>query len=612
MHLKISHIVTATGLALAGGLTATVGLATLTLETLKVNGPVYDQIIDGKDLIADILPPPLFLTETYSLTTEAALHPNAATDNIRRIEGLREAYAARRDYWKSSALPTSLKEKLEGDVLLKGDRFWQVVTADYLPALKAGDDLAVHATLNALRESFRAHEAAVGELVTSADTYLKDIESSAARQSFRKETIEISAGLLLILMSVGSVIFVRRRALRPLDRISRHMTAMASGDLAQPVPHSGRKDEIGDIASALAVFRQAGLDKQRLEIEAAAARNAAEADRAMREARTVSDAETLQVVVDNLGAGLHRLAECNIQLTIDQQFGERFEPLRMDFNNSIAEFQRTLEEVLAQTHALRDNGMEMRDAADNLARRTEQQAAALEQTAAALEQVTSTVRTSSERTQDTHSLVKDAKSCAESSGTVVRQAISAMQRIEKASTEISQIIGVIDDIAFQTNLLALNAGVEAARAGEAGKGFAVVAQEVRELAQRSAQAAREIKGLISNSENEVVAGVRLVGDTGSALDRIGDFVARINENIDAIAHAAREQSTGLQEISSSVHEIDQMTQQNAAMVEETTAISHTLAEGSDQLAALVGRFKLNRRAAVRQTGPQTTRPTIAA
>ncbi|WP_237368993.1 methyl-accepting chemotaxis protein [Rhizobium sp. SL42] len=584
----------------------------MTLETLKVNGPVYDQIIDGKDLIADILPPPLFLTETYSLTTEAALHPDAATDNIGRIESLREAYATRRGYWKSSALPTSLKDKLESDVLLKGDRFWQVVTADYLPALKAGDDLAVHATLNALRESFRAHETAVGELVTSADTYLKDIESSAARQSFRKEAIEISAGLLLILMSVGSVIFVRRRALRPLDRISRHMTAMASGDLAQPVPYSGRKDEIGDIASALAVFRQAGLDKQRLEMEAAAARNAAEADRAMREARTVSDAETLQVVVDNLGAGLHRLAECNIQLTIDQHFDERFEPLRMDFNNSIAEFQRTLEQVLSETHALRDNGMEMRDAADNLARRTEQQAAALEQTAAALEQVTSTVRTSSERTQDTHSLVKDAKSCAESSGTIVRQAISAMQRIEKASTEISQIIGVIDDIAFQTNLLALNAGVEAARAGEAGKGFAVVAQEVRELAQRSAQAAREIKGLISNSENEVVAGVRLVGDTGSALDRIGDFVARINENIDAIAHAAREQSTGLQEISSSVHEIDQMTQQNAAMVEETTAISHTLAEGSDQLAALVGRFKLNRRAAIRQTGPQTARPTIAA
>lgn len=194
----------------------------------------------------------------------------------------------------------------------------------------------------------------------------------------------------------------------------------------------------------------------------------------------------------------------------------------------------------------------MYQAADNLAKRTEQQAAALEQTSAALEEVTSTVKASSIRTQDTRKLVSDAKECAAASGKVVREAVDAMHRIETASKEINQIISVIDEIAFQTNLLALNAGVEAARAGEAGKGFAVVAQEVRELAQRSATATQEIKGLIVNSANEVSCGVRLVGETGIALDSIQGFVSAIDDNVDAIATAAAEQALGLQQISAAV------------------------------------------------------------
>jgi methyl-accepting chemotaxis protein len=227
-----------------------------------------------------------------------------------------------------------------------------------------------------------------------------------------------------------------------------------------------------------------------------------------------------------------------------------------------------------------------------LARRTEQQAAALEETAAALAEITSTVHTAADRAAEASRMVEATKSSAGRSGGIVRDAVTAMGRIEESSSRIGQIIGVIDEIAFQTNLLALNAGVEAARAGEAGRGFAVVAQEVRELAQRSATAAREIKTLIQNSANEVEGGVSLVRSTGDALVEIEDLVRQVNDQVAQITSAAREQATGLNEINTSVNEMDQMTQKNAAMVEETSAASQTLVSECGRLKEQLGKFVL--------------------
>ncbi|WP_337181864.1 methyl-accepting chemotaxis protein [Shinella sp.] len=429
--------------------------------------------------------------------------------------------------------------------------------------------------------------------------YVDDLESKFWQHARLDLGIAIVGAGLMLAAALSIVLSVTK----PVSRLRAAMGRIADEDFAADVPDTQRRDEVGAMARTLVSLRDSVNERVQMRLaDVEEQRRLLDEEMAHAERLRAAHADNLDVVVRELGAGLARLADCNIRMTIDEPFPGDFEQLRRDFNESIATFQATLVEVLQQTNALQENGQEMRQAADNLAKRTEQQAAALEETSAALVEVAATVNASAERTQETRDLVREAKASALRSGDVVRDAVDAMHRIETASTEINQIIGVIDEIAFQTNLLALNAGVEAARAGDAGKGFAVVAQEVRELAQRSAKAAKEIKGLIANSASEVSAGVQLVGDTGKALERIGTFVAEIDENMDAIATAATEQSAGLQQISAAVNSIDEMTQQNAAMVEETTAISHTLAEEASLLASLVGRFKLNRRGAIREPG----------
>ncbi|MET3587135.1 methyl-accepting chemotaxis protein [Pseudorhizobium tarimense] len=294
--------------------------------------------------------------------------------------------------------------------------------------------------------------------------------------------------------------------------------------------------------------------------------------------------------VDEIAAGPTGLAEGNLTCDIDKPFISSLDKIRVDFNAAIARLREAMRTVGENAEGLAAGSGEIRQASDGLAKRTEQQAAAVEETAAALEEISQTVADSAKRAEEAGSLVGRTRKGAEQSGEVVRSAVGAMGQIETSSEQISSIIGVIDEIAFQTNLLALNAGVEAARAGEAGKGFAVVAQEVRELAQRSAKAAREIKTLITTSTEQVSRGVSLVGQTGKALEEIVEQVAEINTNVSAI-EASREQATALREVSHAVNTMDQNTQRNAAMVEETTAARYNLAREAQVLRDLLARFR---------------------
>ena len=293
--------------------------------------------------------------------------------------------------------------------------------------------------------------------------------------------------------------------------------------------------------------------------------------------------------------GLEKLAEGDLQFRLTEPLPPHYEKLRADFNAAVAQLQDTVSVIGRNTHAIRAGAGEIASAADDLSHRTEQQAASLEQTAAALDQITATVRKTADGADHARDVVGKAKADAERGGVVVREAVLAMGEIESSSHKVAQIISVIDEIAFQTNLLALNAGVEAARAGDAGRGFAVVAQEVRALAQRSAEAAKEIKTLISASTAQVGSGVKLVGETGESLERIVAQVADINGVVLEIAASAKEQATGLAEVNGAVNQMDQTTQQNAAMVEQSTAASHSLAQEADDLARLLRRFRTGQR-----------------
>ncbi len=490
-------------------------------------------------------------------------------------------------------LISSAREKQLLDLIQKEAGEYNTSSEPMLEHSRANDNEVAKVIFNSeMNPRFEAAKTLIDELL--------GINVSGAGQAYESSQDSYSSILLQTWITIGlvftvllgSIAYVVKGISRPINGITAAMRTLAAGDTEKTIPFAGRSDEIGAMAASVEVFRQAAITNTRLEEAAEGHRGQIEQSRLIKEAEDRSRAESMRQVTTSLGEGLIQLSSGNLAFQLDNPFSADFEALRNDFNKSVRQLGDTLSSI-AESISIIDNGTkEISSGASDLSKRTEQQAAALEETAAALDQITVNVSNSSKRADEARTAATDANQSAARSVEVVSHAVEAMSRIETSSQQISNIIGVIDEIAFQTNLLALNAGVEAARAGDAGRGFAVVAQEVRELAQRSAKAAKEIKGLIHNSTSEVETGVKLVRETGLALKAIGEQIAGINMHMESIATSAKEQSTGLVEVNSAVNSMDQTTQQNAAMVEQSTAASASLAMEAAKLRDLVAQFKL--------------------
>ncbi|WP_284776946.1 methyl-accepting chemotaxis protein [Agrobacterium sp. lyk4-40-TYG-31] len=426
------------------------------------------------------------------------------------------------------------------------------------------------------------------QVVVVTGVYIDDLQAQV------RDTIisAISFGLGVFLLGLAAAYIVIRGISKPLDDIHKALGEVANENVDLAIPHTGMKNEIGLMAKATEALQEKVRERHTMQARQDEQQQQLDTERQTNLDMQRDEAELQARVVTTIGNALEQLAQGDLTVRCGD-LGSRYAALRDNFNEALSQLDAAMEKVNVKSVDIGGSKDEIRKASNELSQRTERQAASLEETSAALDELTVAVRQTADGASEAAKRVTSISTDASRSDQIVEEAIGAMSGIEQSAVEISKIIGVIDDIAFQTNLLALNAGVEAARAGEAGKGFAVVAQEVRELAQKSAAAAKEIKTQIARSSTQVENGVRLVGEAGDALKRISTQIKSSSDIVSKIAHSAAEQDTTLRSISSSLNQLDAATQHNAAMAEETTASAEALAADTEELLNLIRTFRVS-------------------
>ncbi len=455
----------------------------------------------------------------------------------------------------------------------------------------------------------RELDRAVSVLVSETEQRMRlGIERLTGQLDYNRTLLILAAVLSLAASGAIAVLYVQRNLIRRIYSIRDAMRRLSSGDTGLDVPAVRDQDEIGDMARAVLVFRDRAVEKERLENEAAEQRRATAQAQAMaaEEQRRTTDEQTQ--VVRALNAGLGKLSNGDLTFRLTEDFPDAYEEIRDEFNLTVTRLQETIESLSKATHEVSNASTEISASAMDLSQRTEEQAASLEQTTASLEDIAATVKRNAANAQQANASATSACDMADRNGRVVAKAVNAMARIEQSSGKISDIIGVIDEIARQTNLLALNAAVEAARAGEAGRGFAVVASEVRSLAQRSSQAAKDIKDLITNGSGQVREGVDLVNKAGSSLTEIVAAIKNVAVIVSDIANASGEQAAGLEQVSKALAQMDNVTQQNSALVEENAATAQSLDHQAKSMDERVAFFRFGDERTMREVGHGAARP----
>jgi len=570
--MKIRTMVLASAVSLAlllgiGGLDAFSNI-----NKIRVGGPLQRQGQETSDLVADILPPPEYIIEPYLEAT--LLHDTPATygQHAARLVELRKAYDDRHRYWLNSTLDGSLRATITQSSHAPAMRFWQELDRDFLPAVRSGDEPRIDASYQRLTAAYAEHRAAIDRAVAAATEYQTKLAAESKATLHRSLVVLGVIGLLVLAGVAGFCWLVLQRLVSPLTAFGRTMNRMSAGDLDGAVPGQNRKDEVGDVARALVSFKTAEVEKRTLE-QAARAKQAEQ-----------------EIVVRALGDGLKRLADGDLSRGIDIAVGADYEVLRGNFNRALASLGRLLGAIAESAASIRTGSGEIAHASEDLARRTEGNAASLEQTSAALTQIDGRIKQTAiasaqtvERADQTIATVGDGRAVAD-------QAVQAMGRVADSAKGIDNVIEGLDKIAFQTRVLAMNAAVEAGRAGEAGRGFAVVADLVGQLAMRSEEEAKQARDQLTATQADIVTAVEAVHKVDGALADIAGDVGEVHQLLGAMAADNQAQSAAITEISAAIGTMDHATQQNAAMVEQTSAAARNLTSEVGSLAEQAGAF----------------------
>ena len=654
MHIKVRSAINALGLAVAAGIALAAGIGAFVFHQVSVGGPLYGQIIQGKDLVADILPPPAYVIEAYLEATLAAKGLKTPAATRERIQTLHKEYDERHRFWLASDLRKDIAAKLTERSHAKVQTLWNAAEQGLLPALERNDEAAAERAYRAISQAYAEHRAIIEEIVADANAMNAGIEADAARQS-RTTMIVMGVVLfaLLTLLFTGTAA-INRWVIQPILRLAGVLTAMSAGHTDVDVPETHRRDEVGTMAAAVLALRDKSIENaeqqalnaerdqqitaERAERERLAAEQKREAERraamereqAAAQLMTEFDAavggivqaamqgdfsqrvpldgkdgiirnlaaalnamcENVGAVMEDMVAMMAALAEGDLTRRITAQYQGTFATLQDSANTTAERLSTIASDIKSAAVEVANAAAEISTSTNDLSQRTEEQAAGLEQTSASMEEIAATVKLNAENARHANTLTSGARDVAERGGAVVASAVDAMSRIEQSSRKIADIIGIIDEIARQTNLLALNAAVEAARAGDAGRGFAVVASEVRNLAQRSSQAAKDIKDLITNSSSQIKDGVELVNRAGASLTEIVSSIKSVADIVADIATASAEQATGLEQVNKALVQMDEVTQQNSALVEQNAATARTLETQSAGMTRRVEFFRL--------------------
>lgn len=537
----------------AGGLTAY-----SSIDTIRIGGPLQTRGQETSDLIADILPPPEYIIESYLEATLLLNQPSSADQRSRRLGELRKQYDDRHQYWLNSNLDASVREKVSIGSHQGAMRFWQELDENFLPAAKAGDRARMEASYRRLTAAYATHRTQIDGAVAAATTFQAGI-TEEAKGKLRSSLTFLTLVALVVLAGVAGFCWLMlKRVVAPLSGIAATMKRMAAGDLGVAITGEERTDEVGEVARAMAGFKQAEAQKQALE-KAAHERQAEQ-----------------EKVVATLGRGLQRLADGDLTGRIEPEMPQDYEVLRGNYNRAVSSLGGLLGTMTHSADAIRTGSAEIATASEDLARRTEANAASLEETSAALTQVDNRLKTGADAASRTVERADKAIVTVSGGRELADRAAHAMSRVSESAKGIDSVIEGLDKIAFQTRVLAMNAAVEAGRAGEAGRGFAVVADLVGALAMRSEEEAKQARNQLTATQTDILTAVDTVRKMDGALADISADVSEVHELLAVMATDNQAQSRAVSEISLAISTMDRSTQQNAAMVEETSAAARNL------------------------------------